>query len=260
MSNKHDDIMTPGPKILTSFDRPFTNSKALLIEYDDIMRASGFGLLQLLLSSDEGSEIFDFDDILDYSFDELFEFYTNRKQRNILSNFNIFEDSGIEFDNDDEYYEITDKILDAEYSQLDVINMTKSKLIMYKSVEEISKLSILNKIYVYSDKYYKFIDDDLKKNFSDKIVYVYGKLSDIIKERKIPEDSTFILSNLDLIDEIDEAGILNFSCIVSSGSYFYNDYEYHMDRLNKLLTKFFTFNSAVIYDDEQPDEYQSNYG
>lgn len=213
----------------SSTDTLFYNSQCLFIEFHDVIETPWFILLYLLKNNKKLMEVFKINDISSYSLEDILEWYIYRKHRNIFKSLGLQNDV---YDNigdvSDEWY---DKFLNNCISNLKEIYMVDTKLIFYKSLNILLNDSpgMVKKIIIYSEynepgiKY--FLDDMVKSSqYSSKLEYVYGDFETIIKN--IPNDSTYVISDIEKINKIKKANKLYMSSILIVNGLRYN-YEIH---------------------------------
>ena len=214
-------------KVYRSVDTLFNNSQCLFIEYHDVMAMPWFTLLSMLKYNENIQEIFDLDEIESYGIGGLLEWYVYRPYRNIFMNFpvnvEIVEDPD-EFNYDAflakcigttrQFYEIDTNL--KFVSALDILlespGMVKS-IIFYTEYEEPA------------------LREYIKDTYGEgaKIKYFYGDFKNMLS--LIPNDSTYILSDIEKVNVLVETGKINLSCILLPAGLRYN---YEEDDSTKL--------------------------
>ena len=216
------NIMSPGKKVILTYNSPFVDSDTLFIEYNDIIRCTGFALLQLVHDSDELRKVFDTSDVYGLTPDELYEWYINRKDINIFKNFKVnseFYDNN--FNSDEEYISFLDDFQDDEISALLQFN-DNYRLKFFKAALTMSDSNATKDVYIYTERNIDNINDDIKRNFNSRVKYVYGDFETVLKENNITRNSSFVFSDINKIEKLNNAGLLPYSSILLGEYYGYN--------------------------------------
>lgn len=225
MSREYDIMNDDGvQKVILTYDNTFLNADNLLIEFDDVINSPFFAFLINIKDNETIGSVFDFSEVRDYSLEELYEWYLNRKHKNILWNFPVDElvMKNIFNDDESEFLKWCDKFL---YNELDAIPnlLTQgTELNFYNILKMLVGKKIVKNIYVYTEYHSESVKDYIEKEFGNIVKYVSGEIKDVIKDENITSNSTFILSDITNINEIKEAGVLNLSSIIVADRYEYN--------------------------------------
>lgn len=207
-------------------DTLFYNSQCLFIEFHDVIEMPWLILAYLIKKDKSIREVFKTDKISSYSVQDMFEWYIYRKHRNIFESIGLQDEA---YDNmrgnmPDDWYDI---FLNNCMVNSQGLYMIDTKLVFYKSLNILLSDSpgMVKRIIIYSEyeepgiKY--FIDDMLKFSiYQNKIEYIYGDFKSIISN--IPNDSTYVLSDIEKINKIKEANKLNMSSILIANGLRYN--------------------------------------
>lgn len=206
----------------------FYNSEVLFIEYRDIIKSPEIILLQIIRNNDKLAEILDFSPITNLSEIGLYEWYINRKNKNVLKELCMRSDIS-----DDDL----DELLHQQLMVDDRLYTLAYPLSFTTSINMILKQKIVNKVIFYTEYECPFIKSDISdivdgSNFE----VVSGDFSKAIKD--IPVDTTYILSDIDKIETIQEVKGIAFSTIIVPQEYRYNkinmiDYKVNFEELNK---------------------------
>ena len=226
--------------VYRSVDTLFQNSQCLFIEYHDVLAMPWFTLLTFVNRIKTFRTLFNTNEIVDYDLAGLLEWYLYRKYRNIFKSLGKSEN-------------VTD-IPDSEY---DVI-LSKAMSIsddIYRVPMGLNFLSILKillddssmvkQIIIYSESDEPMIEETLKTTLTkggSKIKYVHGTFADIVKT--IPQDSTYVLSDIEKINTLVEYDKLKMSCILIPNGLRYN---YHEDDPTKLKIDLEELSKTIIF-------------
>lgn len=190
----------------------FYNCEAIFIEYNDIIKAPMATLLNVIKSNKKLGEIMDFSKINKLSSKGLLEWYVTRKH------INPFEDlikPGIPYDKEN-----IDGLL---YNQLtcskNFIDYSEPLLFM-QTLKILMSREIVKKIFIYSPIKLPGLEEDVKLYLDKDVTFLYGTLEDALK--KVPNDSTYVLSDIEKVNILDDCGKLNMNAILVPYSYRYN--------------------------------------
>ena len=231
--------MKENKKVIVTYNSPFLNSDAILVEYNDVLKSPFFILLMTIKDNEALKIIFDLIELEELDIDSLYEWYLNRKDKNIFKCLNL-NDGVLEsyFNND---ISLFDKWCDDML--YDLINKNPyfveydSELNFTESFQTLLQKTLVKKSYIYTEQYSESIKEDILKLFGEKVIYVYGDLLDIIKENNITNNSTFVFSDIKKILYLEKANILKFSSVIIADRYGYNyksknELVIDIDRLN----------------------------
>lgn len=229
--------------IYVTSDTIFTNSQCLFVEYNDVIKMPMFVLLLILKNNKSMKNIFNMREIVNLSLPELYEWYTTRKHINFL------EDLPLKVSN------LPDNFFDETLNDL----MLKSKD-LYNNIGELSFADVLRmviaqeklvkRIVIYNKGNNDFIRNDVYEMYGDHVEFIYGNFREVIEN--IPNDSTYVFSDINKINILAEMERLNFASILIPHGYRYNliDSETYKVNFEELLSKFTFkyefFNSIAI--------------
>lgn len=221
-------------------DGVFLNSQSIFCEYHDIIKSPYFLFLNLIVENlDQFSKFVDVDELEGLELESLCELYYARKYQNILMEILKPELKGkisvIDLDN----------FINHEIEHVDALVERSPLLAMGHVIQELirdKKNCIVKKVIIYNRYYNKTIEEDLQEIFNEKVEFMYGELHEVLD--KVPDDSTYVFSDITNIITLAECSKLNYSSILIPSEYSYNknsdgDYlikidEYMKDYLFKL--------------------------
>lgn len=220
-------------KVIVTYNSPFLNSDSLLVEYDDVLKSPFFIFLLSIKDNEALKILFKLTELEDLDIDSLYEWYLNRKNKNIFKclplNDGILESY---FDNDMETFEIwCDKTLYELIDQNPYFVEYDSDLNFMSSFHKLLSGSLVKKYYIYTRYFSNAIKEDIERLFGERIKYVYGNLEDIIKVNNITSNSTFIFSDIKNILSLKNANVLQYSSVIIADKYGYN-YKDNKDIIN----------------------------
>jgi hypothetical protein len=250
MSSLYDDIMTPTGnrnKIIITSHNVFSNSEAMFIEYNDVISAPWYVFILNLIKKENASDYFSF------PFDKntnnlegiLFDWYTKRKYINpffsiglkptlnsILRNNNDYEKSRIDF---------LTNFLTSSMNKSPEMFSSDGYLNFADSLTRIICIkNLVKKIYIYSERYYDGIKNDIMSLYGDNVIYIYGDIIDILSDDTIPKDTTYVFSDIYKVYALKDTNRLNNASILISDKFGYN---YNND--NRLI-----LNLDILKDDK----------
>ena len=206
--------------ILRTTDTMFLNSKCIFIEYYDVIKVPWFILLSSLGNSSRLREIVDISPIYGLNNSALYEWYVNRTDRNFFKCFKTNTPDG--FDLDELLHTLSYN--EAFYTDYSEINFSDVLLYLITS-------KMVKDVKIYTEDYNEHVEHDLRLNWGDEVEYVYGDLKEVLED--IPDDSTYIFSDIFKLITLDECGKLPYSSICVAGDYDYN-YTYDENGIRKL--------------------------
>ena len=225
MSRENDIMNNDGvKKAILTYDNVFLNSDNIFIEFDDIISCPFFILLHTIKNNELFNDLFDMSEVADYSIEELYEWYVNRKQKNILMCFPVREGIVDKLFNGDNtsFFEWCDKFLYSELDTIPELINQGTELNFYNTLKILLSKKIVKNTYIYTEYYSKTVEEYIKKEFGDNVKYVYGYMSKVIEDEKISSNSTFVVSNINNIHHLIPPNVLNLSSIVIADRYGYN--------------------------------------
>ena len=211
------------------------NADMLFIEYDDILRSPELAFLKGARTSGKMRELFDFSPIDSLDDVGLTEWYWFRFNKNSLMDLNPSVSE-----------QVADEILRTNLSDPNFYFLYKAALPLHFSskIPSIISHKIAKKIIVWSPYDNPNIRKSLKESFPDLPVhYMPGNFKDIVK--KFSKDSTYILSDIRRVVDLQEIGYLNLSSIVLA-TYRYNMMRSDMHQLQFDLDQYMKENNIVF--------------
>lgn len=226
MGNPEDIMEDTGKKnkLIITNNNVFLNTDSVFIEYHDVIKSPYFTLLIYLADSkfDGIDDIMDLSEVKGLDLDALYEWYLNREHQFLLDNFQFRE--GITFSNpmdtDGNMWK-----MDFTYSMFENIPdivFRDTALNFVTTLAVLIKKNIVKKYYIYTERYNKNIEDELRDAFPN-VKYVYGgDLSKVLEKEDISNNTTFVLSDIKKILAIKRANKLDLSSIIIADKYQYN--------------------------------------
>lgn len=190
----------------------FYNCESIFIEYNDIIKAPMFTLLSVAKNNERLKEIMDFDKIHKLSTKGLLEWYVTRKH------YNPFEDlikQEVPYDKAN-----IDGLLYSQLSCSSKFIEYSEPLLFVQTLRVLISREIVKKIFIYSPIKLPGLEDDLKLYLDKDINFLYGELEECLK--LVPNDSTYVLSDIEKVNIIDKCNKLNMSAVIIPYSYRYN--------------------------------------
>jgi hypothetical protein len=199
-------------------DTLFYNSKCLCIEYHDVLSMPWFTILSFIKDKNSYNTLFNMKDISDYDLTGLLEWYIYRKHRNIFKSIGVLDTSNTL--SDEEYDDILDKTMTISE---DVYRIPTNLKFLSTLRILLTDSSMIGQVIIYSEKNEPMIEKSLNMYFSKygtKIKYMHGKFEDLLKI--IPQDSTYVFSDIEKVNILDKENKLNMSCVLIANGLRYN--------------------------------------
>jgi hypothetical protein len=196
-------------------DTIFYNSQCLFVEYHDVIKMPMFVLLVALKDNDNIENIFDTTEIKMLDTPSLFEWYINRRHINFFKDLPIripvekipegFHDDLLR-----NYLHATDEFftINSELSFADVIRLA------------VAQEKLIKRVVIYDKDDNPFIRSDITRLYGKKAEFVCGDFRSVIA--KIPNDSTFVFSDINKINILAETGKLKCASVLIPNGYRYN--------------------------------------
>ena len=220
-------------------DTFFYNSQCLFVEYHDVISMPWFTMLLFTKNTEAFKKIFKIDDIEYYDIAGLLEWYIYRKHRNVFKSIGVI----------DEDAELSDEVYDSLLEK--AMNITDNFYNLSSDLRFLSTLRLLltescmiKQVIIYSEKKEPMIECSLDKYFSKlgtKVKYMSGNFADMVE--LIPQDSTYVFSDIEKINTLVEANKLNLSTVLVVNGLRYNYLENDRTKLkvdmDELSKKYF---------------------
>lgn len=213
-----------GKKALVTYDSPFLNTDVLFIEYDDVIKSPFFLFLLSIKDNEALNELFDLSEFIDLDVDSMYEWYINRKHKNIFKCLKLRDDTMQKYFNDDinSFNEWCNNIIYDSINKNTYFVDSDTELNFVQAVNTLLNGSLVKRYFIYTPIYSESIKNDIEKLFNNKIPYVYGDLVQVITDNKIKSNSTFVFSDIRNILCVEKSGVINYSSIVIADRYEYN--------------------------------------
>lgn len=239
-------------KLCTTFDGVFLNSRSIFIEYLDIIKSPYYMMLllfarhrELLPDVFDQTPLMNFTDDSEESIMALTDWYYDRKNQNFL--YDLLKPdaiSGTSFNDIDGFlnaglHDCQDLLDTCE--PLNIVEVINS--LVYKDS------LLVPSIYIYYPYPNEWIERDTLSLFDNKegFHFITGDIMEVLKD--IPQDSTYIFSDITNIECLIELDKLNYSSILCAIDYQYSrgdgDNDWVLD-IEELMEKFiFKFNPFI---------------
>lgn len=217
MNNHFMEKTGKNDKLFVAYRDIFMNSQCLFVEYHDVIKSPWFIFLIAAKDASAFKELFDTFEIDDLSYDGIYEWYMNRKTINPLLSLPLRKDLADKAYDDIVKWE--DDFLEAEIDNPDIVNidMICSFAII---LQNLLSTNVAKDIVIYTERYNKAIESDIANMFKNKVHYVHGNMNDVLKN--IPDDSTYVFSDITKINTLKDCQKLNYSSVLIATRYGYN--------------------------------------
>lgn len=201
------------PDVFRSTDSVFFNSECLFVEYYDVIKAPWFILLGICRENENLKQIINIDPIENLPINSLFEWYVNRKYRNIFYELSRIKEIPMN---------VFDNLLYDQMGSTGMFFEMDTELNAVPTIKKVLSGILVKEIVIYTEKYSKFVDTDIQQLFGDdkRVHYKHGDINTVLNG--IPTDTTYMLSDIDKVINIQETDHLGMSSIVIPHEYRYN--------------------------------------
>lgn len=206
---------TPSQKgLIVTSDSVFVNAEGLFIEYFDVIRAPWYIFMLGVKNSPFIDSIVDLGYMKHVGELGWMEWYVNRKIINPLKSFPINPEFAKEYGESG-----LDDLLNKEMDNEDVM-LYSGKFPFFDILGNLVSVNVAKNIYIYTPEYHKLVAYDIDQSYGQRIKYVYGSFDDAIED--IPEDSTYVFSDVRKVQRLAELNRLSYTSILLAEHYEYN--------------------------------------
>lgn len=203
---------------VVSFEEVFLNSQSIFVEYVDLIKPTYFPLIQFMAKK-EDNPVYDISKIRGLKDEELGDWYVARKHQNPLMD--LLKDDMI----DQFSSTYLDEVLDTQIKEVpELVQMAP----MFNMGEVLLKLFesdnyLVKKFFIWYPRENSSIINDIETCFEPIMKYgeiLVGNITEALK--KVPEDSTYVFSDITNVNALEYVGKLPYSSIIIPQEYGYN--------------------------------------
>lgn len=243
-------------KVIRTENTLFKNSQCLFVEYSDILKTPFFLLLRAIQSSSVCKKIFDLSAIEHLDFGRLYLWYLSRKHFNPYREFPVIG----EVENfDDNFF---DYIIKAHLESSELFYSENTELLfssILKDTLQENDSNLIKRVIVYDEFGGKFFEEDVAKLYPSSRIRVECRTGDFLSAiQNLPQDSTYVLSDIHRILDLKQMGKLDYSSILIPYDYQYNynpsgkSYTIDLEELQKTNTfKINLFRNSILIKKEK---------
>ena len=222
-------------KVLLSTDEMFLNSRAMVVEYHDVLRAHWFSLFYMIATGTLMEGIFDIRMFQGMGAGELFEWYIFRKHRNFFYDLVPIRPFDSKETQDKFYQYLLEDTghIDALYAFPTHLN---AETILHRLVGGTPHL--VKHIYIYEGLTHEpLIQNQLHERYGDRanFDYIWGDFKTAIEG--IDKDCTYFLSDIEKISVLEEMDRVRFASILIPDGFRYNYKEEDQSKLKVDIDK-----------------------
>ena len=173
-------MKNPVMKVYRAYDEMFVNSKSLVIEYHDVLRAQWFATLQCLVKTDAVDDFFDLSYLKTMDGNELYEWYVMREHQNFLLDLPC----KTPFESMEEKEKVLDQFLFniGEIPQLYARNVTLNFHDIFLNLLRDGK-GMVKHIYIYGGKIKDpLLEAQVKQEYTNDVDFLYGDFGKSLHE------------------------------------------------------------------------------
>lgn len=219
--------------IVKTNDGAFINSKAIFVEYNDVIKCPFFVMLNQMKADSNFNTLFDLDGIKNMNIVELNYWYNNRKHQNI---FRCFELRDKVFDNYfngsiAEYDEFIEDLPENELKTFPDFISYPSYLNFAEILRTAIETKAVSTVYIYNEFYNETLERDIKESYPS-ARFVYGNLKEVLNNKDISKDTTYVFSDIEKIKYLEETKRLTNVSVLLAEKFGYNynkDNKYKVD-------------------------------
>lgn len=188
----------------------FSGTHALFVQYDDIIRSPMLNVMRMNKRNPKLATLVDLSSICYMYHYGIYEWYVNRLDWNPLRALCPDLDEETAF-NVMKTFIASDKIYTESSVQLPFVEIMRFILQQKYNM----------KVFIYNEFDNPFVKNDIDELFPNyRIEIITGSVREAIK--KVPNDATYVFSNMLFVDVLDELDKLKLSNIMVAGNYRYN--------------------------------------
>lgn len=220
-------MKNPVMKVYRAYDEMFVNSKSLVIEYHDVLRAQWFATLQCLVKTDAVDDFFDLSYLKTMDGNELYEWYVMREHQNFLLDLPC----KTPFESMEEKEKVLDQFLFniGEIPQLYARNVTLNFHDIFLNLLRDGK-GMVKHIYIYGGKIKDpLLEAQVKQEYTNDVDFLYGDFGESLEG--INKDATYVLSDVTKVSDLVTAGRIDFASVLVADGFRYNFMEDENDGL-----------------------------
>lgn len=203
------DIM----KSMHSSSGVFLNSECLFVEYHDIIKMPWYVLMTIVHQNEKLLPLINIKTISGLDDTGMLEWYCNRSNRNPLIDIASAPLDKVDYD----------MLLDVLMTASPILYEADTELNGVQVIKTAIKQGLAKNVIFYSEKNEPSIDEDIERIFgkSSKIEVCHGSFRKLL-ETKIPDDTTYMLSDFNRVITLADTGKLNYASLVLPYDYAYN--------------------------------------
>ena len=220
-------MKNPVMKVYRAYDEMFINSKALVIEYHDVLRAQWFATLQCIASTNAVDNFFDTSFLKGMEAEELYEWYVMREHRNFLLDLPC----KTPFASMQEKEEILDQFLFniGQIPQLYARHVELNFHDIFLNLLADGK-GMINHIYIYGGKFKDpLLEAQVQQDYTRDVTFIYGDFKTALEG--INKDATYILSDVTKVADLVDANRIECASALIADGFRYNFLEDENDGL-----------------------------
>lgn len=234
-------------KVFLAKDTMFYNSQCIFVEYNDVIKIPWFALLYVIRNDENMEKFFDLTEIKDLDHQCLLEWYIHRKHRNFYKDLKIKPEFQNHIDN-----KFLDDLLINQLNSNDFFYKLDTELLFAQPLRILStsQKSLVKRIVIYNENDDEYIKNDINLIFNNCAEFISGNFKEAIKS--IPEDSTYVFSDISKINILAEENKLAFSDVLIA-----NGFRYNYDDDMKLKVDFDELSKKYVFKYEFFDNFKT---
>lgn len=220
-------MQNPITKVYRAYDQLFINSKALVIEYNDVLRAQWFGILTCLTSTDAVKDYFDTSILAGMDSTELFEWYVMRKHQNFLMDLPC----RYEFPDEETKQTVCDNFLFGigQLNQLYGLDLTLNFHDIFTNLIGDGK-GLIKHYYIYGGTQKDpLMEAQIRQDYKISADFLYGDFGKALEG--INKDATYVLSDIEKVSALVDTGRIECASVLIADGFRYNFMEDESDGL-----------------------------
>lgn len=188
----------------------FFNSEYIVVEYIDLIKSPYLSLLSVIRQNTRLHEIIDVEPIKLLELDSLQEWYVNRKHQNFFLDLSIRPEIT---------KEVWDQIIEDQLKISPRFFQAAKLLPLGGSLKVMKVEKLVKDILIYYPHHDEYAKSDLERILKEEF-HFYDNFDEVMDIAG--NNSTYFLSNVDLIDKMRDKGILKMSSVTVPIEYRYN--------------------------------------
>lgn len=206
-----------GKKVMGGIDTMFYNSQSLFIEAHDVLSLAWLSMIYFMRETTELHSFFDLGEFDDMDMDGMIEWYFSRKHQILFQDIPLLTGGYL---NEELAKNLLEQCMNAAPEFYQIKHVTAFAQALEYLLET---KSLVKKIYIWSETHETGLEEWIRETYGkygSKVQYLYGPFNQAVST--VPNDSTYVFSNIEHINDLKALGKLSMSAILICNGFRYN--------------------------------------